>query len=643
VTHPQFVEVEPVPLDEALEKWASDLGFLELARPTEEELVTPDASLGRIAAAPVTALQPSPLFYVADRDGMAVCSQHTFRATPDTPLTLKVGQDAIFIDIGHPIPNGFDAIIPIHEVGFRSLEEVVIIRPASPWQHIRPQGEDVAAREIIVQKGERIGALHVGAMLAGGVEKVVVHRRPVLGILPVGSALVPPGSEPVMGQRIETNAAILKALTREWGGDAQVATIVPEDLSSVRAALASLARDCDLVVPVAGPIWGTNLVAQALLEEGELLLAGVNVKPGRSVCLGSVAGRPVVVLPGYAVSAYLTFRLFARPVLNRMLDVIPSPDLRQEAILARRVESPPGVEEILRLKLGCVDDRVVALPISRGADILMSIVRADGLLRVPADVSALPQGMPIEVELLRPEKVLDGTIIILGSHDIALEILRNQVLLQCPDLDFFSANLGSHGGFEALRQGLCHVAGLHLFDPETGEFNWPYLKRHEAEFPVCLVNLFVRQIGFMVKRGNPVGITSLGDLARPGITFINRNLGSGTRGQFDFHLKKAGIEPAAINGYSNEAFTHISLAATIAGGSADVGIGIKAAATAQGLDFIPLFCERFDLAIPRRMRNHYLVQSLLGVIGSTPFHKEVEALGGYDLSLCGRFLQNGEG
>lgn len=639
----QLLEVEPVPLEEALEKWASDLRFLGLMSATPAEGVTPEEAAGRIAAQAVTAVHPSPRFYAADLDGIAVRSQQTFRATPDTPVDLAVGTDARFIDTGHPVPEGFDAVIPVEEVGFRSLDLVIITRPASPWQHIRPQGEDVAAREIIVQAGERIGALQVGAMLAGGVAQVDVRRRPVVGILPVGSALVAPRHEPVGSQWVETNAAIFHALCQEWGAEARVAAIAPEDLEAVRSSLKSLAGECDLVVPIAGPTRGTELLAQALLAEGELLIAGVNIKPGRSVCLGSVAGRPVVALPGHAVSAYLTFRLFARPVIAGLLGVTLPPDLRQEASLARQVESPPGVEEFLRLKLGCVEDRVVALPISRGADILMSIARADALLRIPSDVSVLPQGMTVETELLRPDKVLENTVIALGSHDIVLEILRNQVLLQCPELDFFSANLGSQGGLEALRHGLCHVAGLHIFDPESGEYNLSSVNRLLPEFPVILVNLFVRSLGLIVAKGNPKHLTRLEDVARPGVTFINRNLGSGTRSLFDYKIRQAGMSPGDIAGYEGEAFTHLSLAAAVAGGSADCGIGIKAVAAAQGLDFIPLFPERFDLAIPRRSRSNFLIGSLLGVVRSKAFRKEVEALGGYDLSLCGKVMPDGNG
>ncbi|MHB2020341.1 MAG: molybdopterin biosynthesis protein [Candidatus Xenobia bacterium] len=632
------LHLEDIPLDEAFERWISELDFSQKGGPKRTEEVPVEASPGRVTARPVVARISSPHYYAAAIDGLAVRTTQTFGATSETPVRVKVGSEAIFVDTGSAMPEGFDAVIPMTELHFNSAEELEIRSPAAPWQNVRPTGEDVAADEIILPAAHRIQALEVGAMLAGGVTRVAVRERPSIAIIPVGSTLVRAGSPVAVGWSIECNSQILHALTEEWGGRAVVLDIVPERKDDVTRAVQQASAQFDVVVMVAGVSHGTALLASVVQDLGELMLYGISVKPGRSVCLGFVNGTPVLGLPGYAVSAFVTFDIFARPVIAKLLGSEPQARVSVSATLAREIHSPAGVTEFLRVNLGRVAGRMVALPISRGAAILMSLVRADGLLRVAPEVEVLPAGTRVEIELLNPSSCFDHNLLAIGTHDIVFDLLRNELMRRFPKVRFHSSNAGSLTGLRALEQGYAHVAGMHLFDETTGEYNLPFL---EGE-PLVLINLFQRHLGLIVAHDNPLGIKSFDDLKRPDVTFVNRQRGSGTRQLIDYHLRKHGIETAQVRGYERETYTHMSVASTIASGAADVGIGLPAVAKALRLDFIPAVPERFDLAFPRRLVTTPLVAALLSVVGSEQFKREIETLHGYDTSLTGTVVWDGE-
>ncbi|MEW6283087.1 MAG: molybdopterin biosynthesis protein [Candidatus Eremiobacterota bacterium] len=631
-----------IPLEEALDRWFSELEFLGVLTLMDVEEVPTVSSVGRVTALPVAANLSSPHYYQAARDGMAVRSTTTFPATREAPVTLRLGSDGVFVDTGSALPDGFDAVVPVREIRLVSTEDVQIDRPSAPWRNVRPTGEDLAAREVILPRDRRIGALEVGAMLAGGVSSVKVYERPRVAILPLGSKLVDPGVTPGVGQMIDSNSPILAALISEVGARGTRLKVVPERVEEAAQALMEAVHEYDMVVVVAGPSHGTSLVAHLLADYGEQVLNGVAVKPGHSLTAGVIEGKPVLGLPFYPVSSYLTFQLFARPVLEKRMGLRPAPPVTHPANLAAPIQSPAGVEEFLRVKLGIVGNQVVAVPISRGAALLMSLVRSEGLVHVPAQVEGIPPGTQVNVQRLLPERPIEGNILLLGTHDITYNVLNTQLMKAFPDLQLFSAATGSTAGLEALRRGLCHIAAVHLFDPETSDYNIPHVARMD-DLPIVLVNLFHRHIGLIVAPGNPKGLKGLADLTGEGVTFINRQVGSGTRFLLDHHLRQEGVDPSRIHGFSKEAFTHMSVAAAVSSGAVDAGPGIPAAAKALRLDFVPCFEERLDLAIPKRFYNLYPIQSLLQVVRSSSFRREATShLAGYDFRQAGVVLWEAE-
>lgn len=635
-------DLECVPYEEAQERWHNELEFRKLltAKPSEE--IDAVDSVDRVTAEAVVARRSSPHYYMAAVDGLAVKSTHTFAATPEKPVAVHLGEDGNFVDTGSPLPEGTDTVVPLYEVHFIDVHQVGLTSPSVPWRNVSPVGEDVHMAEVIVPRHHRIRALHLGALLRGGVHRLVVRQKPRVAVIVLGKNLVAPGTEPGVGEQVEALSPILAHLVEEAGAVAEVLPFVPERVEDLQQAVEGRLASVDLLVVVGGRSHGTAVPAAWLGAAGSLVLYGANIKPGQSITLGVVENVPVIVLPGNAVSTYITFDLFVRPLIGRLLGLLEDGQIELSAVLGQPIFSPAGTDEFLRVYLAGVGGRRIAVPISRGADIVTSLVRANGILHVPGEVESIADGERVEVRLIDPKARFDGNLLVMGTYDVAFDLLRDEMARRYPDVALQTANVGSRAGLRALQKAYCHAAGLHLFDPESGTYNEPFARAVSTDMPLVLVNFFRRRMGFVVKKGNPKRIVSLADLLRPDVTFVNRQHGSGTRVLIDFHLKKAGVDTARVKGYQVETYTHMSMAATIASGGADVGLGISTVARALDLDFIPLIVEHLDLAIPRRFLQSFPVQAMLRVLRARDFRQGLEKLMHYDTEWTGRVVYEGE-
>jgi putative molybdopterin biosynthesis protein len=632
-------EVYPksTPLSEALAKWTEELTRHGVWQPLPGEVIPVDNALGRITAQAVTARLSSPSYHAAAMDGVAVRFVDTVGASETRPKRLRIGKEAVYVDTGDPLPDGMDAVIMIEEVDCCGQDEIEIIAPVTPYKHVRTMGEDLVATELILPENHEIRPVDLGAILAGGLTELQARRLPVVGVLPTGSELVQPGCTPKQGQIIEFNSRILCGLIHEWGGRAIRHDVVPDTLEAVRAGIQAALECADMVVVNAGSSAGReDFTIHAIRELGEVFVQGVSIKPGKPVILGVVDHKPVVGIPGYPVSAVLTLSLFVKPLLFACQGrPVPNPQT-VPAVLSRQISSAVGQEEFVRVTVGVVGPRTVATPVSRGAGKLMSLVRAGGIVRIPALSEGIAAGEEVRVELFRSTSELAETVVCIGSHDNTLDILANVLKKRHPRLSFSSSHVGSMGGLLAIKRGEAHLAGTHLLDEESGEYNAPFLRRLLSDRPMVLVNLVYREQGLLVPRGNPKGVGGLQDLARDDLVFINRQKGSGTRLLTDGSLRKLGLLPEAIRGYEREEYTHMGVASAVAGGTADAGVGILAAARALSLDFIPVARERFDFAIPSDFLETEAIQRLLGILRDDPEFKEmILALGGYDVSEMG--------
>jgi putative molybdopterin biosynthesis protein len=308
------------------------------------------------------------------------------------------------------------------------------------------------------------------------------------------------------------------------------------------------------------------------------------------------------------------------------------------AILGRKTPSKLGLEEFARVILGRVEGRLVAMPIERGAGIITSLTRADGILQIPQEQEGLDEGAEVRVRLLRPHDQLDHTLLMIGSHDNTIDVIANQLKGRDSRVHLSSSNVGSLGGLIAIRRGQTHFSGSHLLDAETGEYNHSYIERYLKGTPVRVVKLAMREQGLLIRKGNPKGIKSIEDLLRPDVTFINRQGGSGTRVLFNYSLWQREISPDRIRGYHQEEFTHMAVAVSVLSGRADAGMAIFSSAKALDLDFIPVAQERYDLVIPESAWNDYKIQLLLDIIVSDSFRRMVGSMGGYDVCDSGRMM-----
>ena len=634
--HGRRYYLSDIPVDEATRRFHAALEEVGALRPTPAETVPLRDGRGRITAEPVWAKVSSPNYDAAAMDGVAVRSKDTAGANETSPVRLKVGEQAVWIDTGAAMPPDFDAVIMIEVVHQVDGSTVEVQAPAAPYQHVRPLGEDIVATELVLAQGHRLRPQDLAACAAAGLSEVSVRRPPAVVVIPTGTELVPVGSSLKPGDIVESNSIMLAAMVEEWGGAADRWEPVPDEYDTLRASLLEAVESADVVLVNAGSSAGSEDYTARLVEDlGSLLIHGVALRPGHPVVIGLVQGKPVLGIPGYPVSASLACELFVRPLVERSLGTSPQPRSKISAAITRKVVSPIGEDEYVRVRLGRVGDKMVAAPIQRGAGVIMSMVRADGLLVLPRFSEGVDAGDEVTVELLRSEAEIEGTIVAIGSHDMTLDLLASELRRRHPTTSLASSNVGSLGGLLALSRGEAHLAGTHLLDEDSGDYNIPHIKQYASGIPIVLVNLVRRVQGLIVPPGNPRSLSSLRDLARADVTFVNRQRGSGTRVLLDYTLRQAGMTAQEVRGYEREEYTHLGVAAAVAGGMADVGLGVLSAAKAMGLDFVPLETERYDLAIPRRYYDGEVLEPLLSLIRDRGFRRQVEDLGGYETSTMG--------
>ncbi len=631
---------------QAQDLWRQSLAAAGYFAAPPAEVLPVDAALGRVTASSVYAENSVPHYNGAAMDGIAVWAPDTYGAQETAPRRLALLSAAkpfapgccYMIDTGDAMPAGTNAVIMIEDIHLDGAA-AEITAAATPWQHVRIIGEDIVAREMVVPEHRVVTPVDIAALLAAGLETVAVVKKPRVAVIPTGDELVAASRELRPGAILDVNSHMLAAAVATWGGDPVRLPIVRDNSQAIKAAVFAALRTSDMVVINAGTSAGReDYTADILADLGEVLAHGVAIKPGKPVVLAVCQGKPVIGLPGYPVAAMLTAELFVRDILlARQKLPIPAP-APVDAALVKQVASTIGVEEYIRVSLGTIRGKTVAAPQGRGAGLISSLTKAQGIIAVDEASTGLAAGAVVPVAVFGQASPAD-TILAVGSHDMALDLLGVHLRRRSGRLSLACANVGSMGGIMAIRNNEAHLAGVHLLDPATGRYN-------VAQVEKCLpgswllVHMAMRQQGLMVRPGNPQGLTGLADLARPGVAFVNRQRGSGTRMLLDYRLGQAGLDPAAIDGYEKEVGTHMAVAASVAAGAADAGLGVQAAALALGLDFIPVAAEQYDLILNFAAddeRGRYIID----ILQTDEFRREAEAMGGYDLADAGKIIAAG--
>ncbi len=628
------IYLKSVEFEEAVESYQKAMEERNIGRQTE--WVDTKMALNRITAAPVFARDSSPNYSAAAMDGIAAVAEKTRGASETRPIVLQKDRDYIYVNTGGVVNDPYDTVIMIEELVEVSSEEVEVRSSASARQHIREIGEDVVKGELILPSNHVLRPMDIGALLAGKVETLEVYRKPRVGILPTGSEIVDVGDGKEAGKIIDSNSYMFEGMTEEAGGIPKRYGVTEDDYALLKERILQGVRENDVYVINAGSSAGSkDFTGDVIKELGEVLIHGVAIKPGKPIILGFIENKPVIGIPGYPVSAYIDFKYFVQPLIEHLAGRKATTENNLTVTLSRRIISSLKHEEFVRMKAGKVEENYVATPLSRGAGVSTSLVKADGILRIPKGLEGYEKGTSVNIQLMKEPKEIENTLVTVGSHDVVMDLLSDELQRNRWDAGLSSAHVGSFGGILALKNRECHMAPMHILDEETGVYNRAMIQSHFPIEDMGIIKLVKRSQGLMVPKGNPKGITDISHLSGDGIQFVNRQRGSGTRILLDYHLKRLGISPEDIAGYDRVLTTHTAVAAAVANQTADVGLGVYSAAKALDVDFIPVEWEDYDLVLRKKDLEDPRILEMIGRIQQDTFRKKIENLGGYQTDEIG--------
>lgn len=626
--------LDKISLDDALTKLKKS--FKDFRTETEK-IKTVDAE-GRVTVKAVFAKRSAPDFYAAAMDGIAVKAQKTAGASERAPVKLKIGPDAQPVDTGDPIPEQFNAVIKIEEVNQIDENYYAVEKGVPPWNHIRSIGESTVKGNLLVTASHKLSDYDLAALLEAGVTEIEVYQKPLVTIIPTGDELINAAEKPKKGELVEFNSQMVKAALKKWGAEIKITKIIADQKKLIEKAFVESLKTSDMVIILSGSSAGRgDYTIDILKKQGEILFHGVNIMPGKPLIAAEAGGIPVFGLPGYPLSAWLDNHLFIRELVYSMQADQPPKFKQVEAEVKRKVPSEIGLEEFLRVNLiSEAENKYTAVPLKRGSSAMESMLKADGIMRIAENKEGLHPGDRAPVILLKEENKIENNLLLIGSHDLSLDLIRNEIRKRNYNFDLKLQTVGSMAGLTALRRGESHLAGAHLLDPESGEYNISYLKKFFKGQNLLLVNLVYREQGLYLKKGNPKNIEKINDLTQANINYINRQRGAGTRVLFDYLLSQKEIEANQISGYEKEEYTHIAAAAAVGRGSADAALGIRAAAEVMGVEFLPLAEEKYDLIIKEEDLDDPRINKLIELISENEIKSEIEKLGGYNCQETGK-------
>jgi len=633
----QFLEV--VDRDEATARFQQHLTM----RPLGAETIPLSEALGRILASAVVADVDVPGFDRSSVDGFAVRANDTTGASERQPKSLMLNDEiltpgtvpaipvlpgtATLIATGGMVPRGADAVVMVEHTDTRDQGSTTVIdvrRAVVSGQFIAFAGSDLARGETVLRAGQVLTSREIGMLAAVGTAAVAVWQRPRVAIISTGDEIVAPGKPIRPGAVYDSNAAIIAAAVEEAGGVAKPLGIGPDDEIVLSHLVDEGLASADMVIMSGGTSKGAGDLcyrAIALFKDPGIVVHGVALKPGKPLCLAVTSGKPVVILPGFPTSAIFTFHEFVAPVIRAFAGRPADHAERMRAVLPVRVSSERGRTEFLLVSLvrGADGSSLAAYPAGKGSGAVTAFSQADGFITIEQHAESVAAGTPVEVQLIGEAHLAD--LVVIGSHCVGLDVLISR--LQAEGISVKALNVGSTGGLAAARRGECDIAPIHLLDPDSGEYNRPFLTP-ELE----LVSGYRRLQGILYRRGDArfegrsldQAITVA--LTAPDCLMVNRNAGSGTRILTDRLLN--GARPA---GYWSQPKSHNAVAVAVAQNRADWGMAIESVARQYGLGFIPAQDEHYDFAIPKARWDSPAVQHFRKVLADASVQEALRAMG----------------
>ena len=615
-----------------------------------EEVALSDA-LGRVLAEDVVSNVDVPSFDRAAVDGYAVRAEDTFWADEDNPVKLKVigkssaghpflgeigPNEAVEIATGAAIPKGANAVV-MEEYTSKEGRHILVYRAASPGDHIHGAGSDIRRGETVVYRGTVLSAREIGVLAAVGIERVKVFSKPRIGIFSTGDELVPPGQPLEFGKIYDVNSFTIFSSVKRDGGLPVMLGILPDSYEKIKEALSDALERSDLVLLSGSTSVGAGDIMYKILDElgpPGVLVHGIAIHPGKPTIIADSGGKLIIGLPGYPTSALTIYNTIVSPLIRRWSRKPEEGEKVVRAIAAERIFGEKGRKDLLPVHLVRVKNQeILAFPVPTGSEAITTLSRADGYIVLEKNQEIVEEGEEVLVYLYEGARIADVSVI--GSHCLGLELILSE--LRSRGHYVKTVFLGSTGGFKAISRKEADISGVHALDPETGQYNIPFIESFSLEGKAVLVRGYVREQGLIVQKGNPKGIKSIRDLLeRDDLTIINRNKGSGTRILFDSLLRKEAEEEGIpfdelvkrIKGYWNEAKSHSAVAAAVYYGIADVGIGIRTAARLYDLDFIHLADERYDFLIRRASIEKPAVKDFMSLLTEPHVKRRLEGLDG---------------
>jgi putative molybdopterin biosynthesis protein len=519
-------------------------------------------------------------------------------------------------------------------------DEVLIYRSHSPGDNVMAAGSDIRVGEIILRKGQRITSREMGVLAAIGLNNVKIFRAPRIALLSTGNELVEPGKRLEIGKIYDINASSLYAAVVENGGEPVHIGIARDNEEEIRTSLKKALDIADIVIASGSTSAGIGDILYNVvnnLGKPGVIVHGLKVKPGKPAILAVVDDKPIFGLPGYPASALMIFHLIVKPLIRRMAGLKTDVEWREHAKVAFKYMKTRGGMEFLPVVLISREGERIAYPILKGSGAVTSLALADGFIEIPEDTEYLEEREEVTVNLFSQE-IKPADLMIIGSNCVGIDMIIGQVQDLFPDASIKSINAGSIGGVSAINREEADIAGIHILDEATNQYNTPILRKLKILDKAVLIRGYHRQQGLIVSHGNPKGISGFKDLQREDLTLINRNVGSGTRILLDTKLneiaKEIGCPPTdltkRIKGYHVEANTHSAVAAAISLGKADVGLGIKAVAKLYNLNFIPITDECFDFLVLKKSLSKEAVSAFIEALKTDKFRSEIM---GRDLGL----------
>ena len=608
------------------------------------ERVNIEDALGRALALDVFSETDVPSFDRAAMDGFAVIAEDTFNADEQHPVRLRlIGEveagnatpysaskgQALEIATGAPMPRGTDAVVMV-EYTKRTETEVSVYRSVTPGDNVTGAGSDIMTGELLLRKSQPITPREIGLLAAAGIGQVSVFRRPRVAIFSSGNELIKPGESPGFARIYDTNGPAVAASVYECGGDPHFLGILPDDYSTVRDHVESALKDADIVISSGSTSSGPGDLFYRIVDElGKpgVLVHGLTLKPGKPALIGIVEGKPIFGLPGYPTSALMIFHVLVGPIIRRLANRMEASPIKVNATSPMKFFKARGRRELLPVQLITQPNgEFIAYPMQSGSGAISSFSLADGFADLPETQEYVDEGEKMEIQLFGRE-LAPPSLTAIGSHCTGLDIAFMMLREGDPNFLGRTINVGSVGGFHAIKRGEADVAGVHLQDEKSGEYNTPFLSAFGLEHSAVLVRGYDREQGLIVKHGNPRRIVGMQDLLRADVRFINRNKGSGTRLLIDRHLTQLATSRGtdleklskSIQGYNYEAKTHSAVAAAVKNDRADVGFGIKTVTAVPELDFVKLDDEKYDFLITKERLNKKSVKEFVELLRSRVF------------------------